>query len=445
MDLLQSFQDHIVKEKLFARGDRLLLAVSGGVDSVVLTDLCYRSGLEFVIAHCNFRLRGDESQRDADFVRGLAVRYDREVLVREFDTKAHAAARKVSVQVAARELRYAWFGELVDAGVARCVVTAHHLDDNIETLLMNFFKGTGIAGLRAMLPRQGIVVRPLLFASRSQLREWAAGSCLSWVEDSSNREDKYTRNFFRHQLIPVVEQAYPAALSNLSDNIGRFREIEIIYRQAIEERKKKLLELRGGEVHIPVEKLRKAEPLRTLVYEIIASFGFSSQQVDAVVGLLDSASGKYILSDTHRILKNRNWLIFSPLLTDEAAHVLVEEGDPEVRYGQGVLRLERVAPAKAGALDQGPAVALLDAGLISFPLLLRRWKPGDYFYPLGLRKKKKISRFLIDNKVSMADKEKVWVLEMDKKIIWVVGRRIDDRWKLGAGTKDVLRIEWVRG
>ena len=458
MDLLQAFKSFIVKERLFAPADRLLLAVSGGLDSMVLTELCDRAGLDFEIVHCNFQLRGAESQRDEEFVVRQAERFGRAVRVRHFDTADYALSGKVSVQVAARELRYGWFETLLSAGPARFVVTAHQLDDNIETMLMNFFKGTGIAGLRGMLPRQGNIVRPLLFARRGQLQEFAVDAGLPWVEDSSNLSDKYTRNYFRHQVIPLIEQVYPGALSNLADNLDRFREIETVYRQAIQVQTRKLLEYRGNEVHMPVEKLRKLSPLATLLYEIVTPYGFSPQQLDAIIGLLDSGSGKYVLSagHTHRLLKNRNWLIISPVETMEAANILVEEHDTVVRCKDGVLTLGHVALPAAldqgrlaasdqghrAALDQGPLVALVDAARVSFPLLLRRWRPGDYFYPLGMRKKKKLSRFFIDSKLSVADKERVWVLEMDKKIIWVVGMRIDDRWKLGPGTTNVLRIEW---
>jgi tRNA(Ile)-lysidine synthase len=303
------------------------------------------------------------------------------------------------------------------------------------------------------LPGQGHVVRPLLFATRAQLAEFAAGAGLNWVEDSSNRSDKYTRNYFRHQVIPLIEQAYPGALSNLADNLGRFREIEAVYRTCIDAQQKKLLEYKGNEVHIPVEKLRKLSPLATLLYEIMAPYGFSPQQLDAIKGLLDSDSGRYVLSAAggYRLLKNRNWLILSPLDMADAAHILVEESDAVVRCRDGVLKFGRIRlPAPIGSpmvglpevLDQGPLLALLDASRVRFPLLLRPWRKGDYFYPLGMRKKKKLSRFFIDNKLSVADKERVWVLEMDKKVIWVVGLRIDDRWKVGPGTRDVLRIGW---
>jgi tRNA(Ile)-lysidine synthase len=228
----------------------------------------------------------------------------------------------------------------------------------------------------------------------------------------------------------------------LNDNLGRFREIDVIYRQAIEAKKKKLLEFKGNEVHIPVLKLLQSETLGTMLYEILSPYGFSPQQAEACRELLHSSSGRYVASFTHRVLKNRNWLIISPLATRTATNVLVEEGADRVAFAEGTLRLELLAMDRVGGLDQGPKVALLDASAVQFPLLLRPWKNGDYFYPLGMRKKKKLSRFFIDNKLSLAQKEKMWVLEMDKKIVWVVGMRIDDRCRLGAGTKEVLRLEW---
>ncbi len=278
MDLLKDFKDFVAKENLFSPGGHLLLAISGGLDSVVLCELCHRTGLDFSIAHCNFQLRGAESIRDQQFVEQLGAKYNRRVHLKIFDTLAYATAGKLSIQVAARELRYAWFREILPPQAR--IVTAHHLDDNIETLLMNFFKGTGIAGLRAMLPRQGSVVRPLLFAGRLSLQQFADDQGLTWVEDSSNQSDKYTRNYFRHQIIPLVQKVYPAALQNLGDKIiHRFREIEQVYRHAIEQQKKKLLEHRRDEVHIPVLKLKGSEPLLTLVHEIIAPFGFSPRRL----------------------------------------------------------------------------------------------------------------------------------------------------------------------
>jgi tRNA(Ile)-lysidine synthase len=469
MDLLRSFRDFIDKEALFSPQDKLLLAVSGGLDSIVLCELCHQAGFEFAIAHCNFQLRGEESERDEQFVTALAARYQKELLIRRFDTTAYATGQKLSIQEAARDLRYGWFREILTDWQqqmviprARCwLVAAHHLDDNIETLLMNFFKGTGIAGLKAIQPRQGKIVRPLLFAGKTELSQFALDHQLSWVEDSSNISDKYTRNFFRHQVIPLIQQRFPGAMQNLAGNITRFREIETLY-----------------ETHIPVLKLKKTSPLSTLVYEIIQPFGFSPQQVNEVIALLDGGSGRYITSASHRILRNRDWLIISPLQPAGSGHILITTSQGQLDYGDGSLKWELLpvsaipftlsepqagtnAPSRSDAQvrpdpqptsrpqpqsrkSQAPVfdpVAWLDADAIQFPLLLRKWRQGDYFYPLGMKKKKKLARFFIDSKLSLSDKEKVWVIEMNKKIIWIVGLRIDDRFRVSPHTRNVLKME----
>jgi tRNA(Ile)-lysidine synthase len=477
MSLLNQFISFILKENLFSPKDKLLLAVSGGVDSVVLCELCNKAGFDFTIAHCNFQLRGAESERDEAFVRELAQHYKKHLLVKKFDTEAHALKNRVSIQVAARELRYEWFFEIIgnkqlaignekpvvssnnyeeisnsklkiqnsqlstpDSGLPTpdYLLTAHHLDDNIETLLMNFFKGTGVAGLRAMLPKQGVLVRPLLFSKKEEIKTFSEENNLKWVEDSSNESDKYSRNYFRHQLVPLVQKIYPSAMDNLADNLNRFKQMELLYRQAIDMHKKKLLEYKGNEVHIPVLKLKKTVPLESVVYEIIKDFDFSPAQVNELTGLLHSESGKYISSATHRIIKNRNWLIIAPLQASETAHVLIDSFN-DCPFADGTLKFKQM-PASQHNISVLNTIATLDIATIQFPLLLRKWKQGDYFYPLGMRKKKKLSRFFIDQKLSKTDKEKVWVLEMNKKIVWVVGYRIDDRFKITDNTKEVLTI-----
>jgi tRNA(Ile)-lysidine synthase len=284
-----------------------------------------------------------------------------------------------------------------------------------------------------------------LFASRIELEHFAGAEGLAWVEDSSNESDIYTRNFFRHQVIPLIRQAYPMVSGNLADNIDVFRDIETVYRRAIDAQIRKLLEHRGSEVHIPVWKLLKSEPLPTLIYELFTPYGFTPNQTGIGIGaLLHSPSGKYICSDTHRLLKDRRWLILSPLEGAAPVTVVIEKDRTIVDYANSRLQLEWLQDFEGQPSAESP-VAWLDAGQIDFPLLLRPWRPGDYFYPLGMRKKKKLARFFIDQKLSQAEKEKVWVLEMNKKIIWVVGRRIDDRFKLTNATRQVLRITVSKG
>lgn len=443
--LLDQFTSFIKKEHLFSQRDRLLLAVSGGVDSVVLCDLCKRAGFDFVMAHCNFQLRGEESERDEAFVRSLGEKHEKPVLVKRFDTEKIAREKKGSIQVIARELRYHWFAELIttssqeDKEVAPgWIVTAHHADDNLETGLMNFFKGTGIAGLRGILPRQQRIVRPLLFARKARLLQYAVEQGLKWVEDSSNETDKYTRNYFRHQLIPGLQQVFPQVEENLLNNIHRFREVEQLYREAVDRHKKGLLEKRDNEIHIPVLKWKKTVPLHTITYEIIREYGFTPHQTPEVIQLLDAVTGSYILSADYRIIRNRSWMIISPLPAEQSSVIAIGEEDQQVSFPGGVLQLKQMA---AGAPLSGSAqVAQLDAGEIRFPLLLRKWKAGDYFYPLGMPKKKKVGRFLSNLKTGLPEKENTWVLEGDKKLLWVVGKRIDDRFKITPATRSVLQI-----
>jgi tRNA(Ile)-lysidine synthase len=450
MDLLNSFLSHLASENLVTRSDRLLLAVSGGLDSVVLCDLCERSGFDFVIVHCNFQLRGQESDRDESFVRNLAARLKREIQVIKFETGKYADEKKISIQVAARELRYAWFKEILqewksssaELNKPAYVVTAHHLDDNVETLLMNFFKGTGIGGLHGIPQKKGYIIRPLLFARKQELEEYALANKLTWVEDSSNNSDQYTRNYLRHKIIPVLREGYPNLVNTLAENIGRFKEVEILYQQSIALHKKELLEKKGSEIHIPVLKLKKTSPRNTIAYEIIKDYNFSPDQVRDFLGLLESESGKYIQSVSHRIIKNRKWLIIAPNDPQQSVHVVINEpgsyrfvnGELIIREDPAPLQTPDVKNIKKGA-------EVLDADKVCFPLLLRKWRAGDYFYPLGMTKKKKLARFFIDNKLSRIDKEKIWVMESNKKIVMILGLRIDDRFKISKQTKNILNIE----
>lgn len=460
MSLPEKFKDYIKAENLFRPNDKLLLAVSGGVDSVVLCELCKLSGYNFVIAHCNFKLRGIDSERDELFVKKLAEKYQVDFLVKHFDTITIAQQQKKSIEETARDLRYEWFRELTtnnrqqttegiatlkmdDLGpssiVCRLILTAHHADDTIETVLMNFFRGTGIKGLRGILPKQKNIIRPLLFARKNELKDFAVNNRLEFVEDHTNAENDYTRNYFRNELIPAVKKVYPMVEENILQNIDRMMGVEVLYQQAIDLHLKKLLEYKGNEVHIPVLKLMKAKPLSAIIYEIIKHYGFTAHQITEVQMLLKSETGKYIQSATHRIIKNRKWLIISPTQTTKAENILIEENDSTLNFSAGIIDLKKLSIINY-LLSTDKSIASIDAKNIVYPLLLRKWKQGDYFYPLGMQKKKKISRFLIDQKLSLTQKENVWVIEMDQKIIWVVGMRIDDRFKISDNTKQILQL-----
>ncbi len=440
-DLQTEFEQFIRTERLFTRQQRLLVAVSGGVDSVVLAHLCRALEFDIELAHCNFQLRGAESMRDEEFSVQFAGMLGVPIAVKRFDTEAYAAAQKLSIQEAARELRYHWFEELMNEKGFFKLLTGHHADDNVETMLMNLFKGTGIAGLRGMLPLNARLARPLLFAEKNQIDAYARQHGLGYVEDSSNLSDKYSRNYFRLNLIPLAEKIMPGAVDHLREDIARYREVEVLYREAVDKRLKKLLVTKGAEVHIPVNKLKLMVPLRTLTFEIFSAFGFTTGQLDGIVKLMDSETGRFMESATHRLLLNRNWFILSPLSIEDASIYIIQDGQGELNFpGHKLLiREEGVSPGYLPPSD--PQVAQLDADLIQYPLVLRRWKEGDYFYPLGMQKKKKLARFLIDRKLSKIDKEGVYVLESAGRIVWVVGQRIDDRAKIRTSTSKVLTIK----
>lgn len=445
-DFLQRFESFLQKEQLLGGQYKLFLAVSGGIDSVVLCELCHQAGYPFSIAHCNFRLREEESERDEQFVQALAKDYGVEFYLKRFDTEAYREKHKVSVQVAARELRYQWFDELAAqsslvSGNRVFVATAHHRDDNAETVLMNFFKGTGISGLRGMKPQSGRIIRPLLFAGKEEIVAFAKEHSLAHVEDSSNDTDKYTRNFIRHQVIPLAQKVYPTVLENISDSINHFRDIELLYNQSVESYRKNLLESDGNDVIISVNKLANVNPLETVIYEIFKDYGFTAGQTRDIVALLRSGSGKYVLSSSHRVLRHRNNLILSPLQNNDEKLILISEDHREIDFTGGRLIISQKTIEKD--LPQFPAscsIAYLDRKEIEYPLVLRRWRKGDYFYPLGMQKKKKLSRFFIDQKMSLSQKERIWVIEMNGKILWIINHRIDNRFRITSTTKDVLVI-----
>ncbi len=441
MDLVERFVAHVNNNGLFDRGHTLLLAVSGGVDSVVLCELCRQAAFSFVIAHMNFGLRGAESDADEQWVRELAEQYKTEVRIRRVDTLAYADQHNVSVQVAARELRYNWFQELLRQGFGSRLLTAHHADDNLETVLMNFFRGTGINGLAGIPDRQEALIRPLLPFSKQEILEFARMRGLRWREDLSNQSDKYTRNYFRNVLIPLVEKVYPEAANNILRNIPRLKEAGQLYRQAVDAHLKKMVEPKGEEQHVPVLKLRRSEPLATIVFEWIRPYGFHAAQLPDVLGLLgEDAQGKYVQSVSHRLIRNRNWLILAPVGASKAGHILIEEGAPSVFWEDQVLTCKVLPAGEADLAAGGGSTACLDTAVLRYPLILRKWKPGDYFYPLGMTKKKKLSRFFIDQKLSVTQKEKTWVLESDKRICWVVGMRIDHRFRVREGSRMVLML-----
>ncbi|WP_190277377.1 tRNA lysidine(34) synthetase TilS [Taibaiella lutea] len=435
----------VLEEQLW-KHKKMLIAVSGGSDSMVLAALLKESGITIAIAHCNFGLRGEDSDLDEQLVNTWAKENNIEFYIKRFDIPEILKAKGGNLQETARELRYAWFEELRQEMNFDFVATAHHKQDSVETMLINFFKGTGIAGMHGILPQQGKIIRPLLQFTKDEIKEYATANNIPWREDRSNAKDDYTRNALRHQLFPVIESLFPNVLENLSGNTNRFREVELLYRESLERHTKKLLEQRQHDWYIPVLKLKKLQPvIQTILWELLQPFSFNPAQLKDIIRLQDAETGKYVESSTHRIIKNRDFLIITPNTTTESTHVLVERNDSVISTSNFSLALKEkdFRPLDMDSIKHlQPEELCIDLEKVTFPLLLRPKKTGDYFYPLGTNsKKKKVSKYLIEQKVPLHEKELVWVLESDKKIIWVIGMRADDRFKVNAATKKILSLK----
>lgn len=439
MQLRAGFVEFLKEWHLYDPSIRLLVAVSGGIDSVVLTHLCKQEGLNIAIAHCNFRLRGEESERDEAFVTGLAERYKAPLFIQRFDTADYAEKNKLSIQEAARDLRYNWFASLKQEHHFHYILLAHHLNDNIETLVMNFFRGTGLEGLTGMpVLRSSAFLRPLLFAERKDIELYAAENKLQWVEDSSNESSKYTRNYFRNELLPQLKKVYPSVESNLSDNIHRFQKTKDLFDMLVADLKKKLLTKVNDEVRIPVALLLRYHHT-SLIYEIIKEYGFGEKQVADVWQLCNSVSGKFIQNENYQVIRHRKWLVITPVLSEVKETIAIDQGEEGLTFALGNLRITSSGIGHF-KLKSDALLAQLDEKNLAYPLVIRKWKEGDYFYPLGMPKKKKLARFFIDQKLSKADKEKVWVLESAQRIVWVIGMRIDHRFRITEKTKNVVII-----
>lgn len=437
MSLLKKFQENWRRHGFNTIQQPVLLAVSAGSDSMVMAHLFLESAIPFAVAHCNFQLRGEEANKDEELVRNWCATNNIEFYNVRFDTAAKVEQWKKGVQETARILRYDWLEQIRSQHQYAAIATAHHANDNAETLLMNLFKGTGISGLHGILPENGRIIRPLLFAAKKDIAGYTQQYNVPYREDASNASDKYTRNDIRLNILPAIEKSFPNIITSLNNSIQRFAEVEELYKKAIEQERKKLLERRGKDYYIAIKKLLERQPLHTICYELFKPFGFATGQVQDIIGLLSSESGHYLISPTHRIIRDRDFLIITVFDTRQADFITIENIPLTLRAGDRQYKFKYTpAPAEIPADSN---MAYIDAAKLEQPLILRRWKQGDYFYPLGMgMKKKKLSRYLINKKIPLHDKENVWVLESNKRIVWVAGHRLDERFKVKPGTKEVL-------
>jgi tRNA(Ile)-lysidine synthase len=422
------------------KAKKYLLAVSGGIDSMVMADLFLQQQLEFSVAHCNFQLREEDSNLDEQLVIDWCIKNNIDYFIKRVDTKEYCAQHKCSIQVGAREIRYAFFDEICADKNIDFIVTAHHQDDTIETTLFQFFRGTGIQGLTGIPARNQKIIRPLLSYSKQQIVDYAAKFQVAFREDKSNLKQDYSRNKMRLHIIPQLEELYPAFKNNIANNIHRMNEVNEIYLQQIKNYKKKLIEQRGKDFYIPILKLKTITPLATILFELIKEFHFSYDQTLQVLQLLERQTGSLVASQSHQIIKNRNFLIVTEKNTQLSELILIDEGNTKIETQDFVMKLKSIRADKF-EINKGLKYCAIDAKLIEFPLLLRKWRTGDYLYPFGMTKKKKLSKVLIDAKIPLHEKETIWVVESNKKIVWVVGVKSDNRFRVSEKTQNVLCFE----
>lgn len=432
--MLEQFLNHINGHALCKPGNRILLAVSGGLDSMVMLHLFKKTNYPIAVAHCNFQLRGIESEQDEQFVadacQSLAIPFFR----KKFTTREYAKENRLSIQVAARELRYAWFAELMHDQKLEFLATAHHANDSLETVLLKWIHGSSLESFAGIPVRNKNVIRPLLFATRNQLSDFASENSIMWRSDSSNDSDDYQRNFIRHQVIPKLKEINPALESTFQHGLKKITgELEFLKNQ-LELWKREHVHEKSGQVLIDKAALLNASFSDSLLWRVVREFGFNINQCHDMMEAMQRQSGKRFIGTSHLLTLDREHIIISPY-DDAYEAVTIREKNENVVRGAWEISLSR---SKSKDISTNPTVALLDVDKIKFPITWRYWQPGDSFYPLGMENRKKLSDFLIDRKIPLANKNGISVLESAGEIIWVVGHRIDNRYKITPETKTVV-------
>lgn len=442
MLLLDGFEKYIEENELFTHDDKILLTVSGGVDSMVMMALTAAAGYRFGVAHCNFQLRGKESDEDEVLVEREAMRHGVEFYNKRFDTTGEMERTGESMEMAARRLRYAWFRELCDEHGYTAIAIAHHSNDSIETFFINMLRGTGLRGLTGITTQAGRIVRPMMFATRKDIHDYAVAHRIPFREDSSNRSTKYLRNKVRIGLVPMLKEINPQFTTIMRRNIARLSQAQDFINSAIDLVKGESLEHNGGIHTLRVSKIRPTLPRNYVIYEILNSeYGFKGDVVDALCHALDAdATGRRFYSREWVAVVDRGDVVIAPIDEGDSCETFVDRGVVRSYIGGSVLYYEYCNIDFIDTLDQGDNVALLDADKLKFPLRVRRWQEGDWFVPFGMSGRKKLSDYLIDKKVSMAEKSRQFVLLSGDDIVWVVGRRLDDRYAITRKTENVLKI-----
>ena len=440
--MLKNYTNHIHSQLPFLKEARLLIAISGGLDSVVLTHLCHVLKLDIALAHCNFNLRGAESDGDEDFVLELADNLDLDVYIERFSTEEFAKDNKLSTQMAARDLRYNWFSELADSLHFDYILTAHHADDNLETFLINLSRGTGLSGLTGIPEINENIVRPLLPFSREELETYAKDHNLKWREDSSNASDTYLRNKLRHHVIPVLKETNANLIQNFQTTVEHLKDTTDIVEESLRAvAKRAIVDLDEHKMVLDILPFKKANNPKAYLYEMFKDYGFTAW--DDILDLLEAQSGKQVFSEQYRLVKDRTHLILTHrndgvVKSSSDASFIIEKAAINIQTPAGTLSFE----AAAAVVGHQSHVIFVDQSKLKFPLTLRQWEEGDVFHPLGMKGKKKLSKYFKDEKLSLIAKENVWLLISEEKIVWVLNRRADERFKVTDKTSTIVKIEF---
>ena len=433
--MLETVHRYIEKNELLPTGCKVIVGLSGGADSMVLLDLLTLLGYHCVAAHCNFHLRGDESQRDADFVRRWCKDIDIPFRSIDFDTRQYAADRKISIEMAARELRYNWFEVIRQQEDAEAIAVAHHKDDSVETLLLNLIRGTGIRGLTGIRPKNGRVIRPLLCVTRSEIEEYLDERGIPAIFDSSNNDDRFLRNAIRLRVIPLLEQLNSSVKEAMHRTSQHLTEAEKVYTSAITEQTATLFQ--GGEINI--DALKRSPSPSSLLFEILTPLGFNPSVIEDITESINATPGKQFLGERYRVIKDRDAFLVTPLPETEIANVYTVEEDATSLNKPMMMQIRSLEMPVV--VEKHKSTLTVDRDLLRFPLLLRRWQAGDWFIPFGMKGRKKLSDFFTDRKMNLRDKEEVWVLLSGEDLVWIVGERPDNRFRVTEKTKRVLQIK----
>lgn len=438
--MINQIRTYIHRHQLLCEGRPVVVGLSGGADSVALLAILVRLGYDCIALHCNFHLRGEESQRDERFAEEFATQTLRIPFYKiDFDTEKYVADHHLSIEMAARELRYGWFEQMRQQLKAQAIAVAHHRDDSVETLLMNLVRGTGIRGMVGIRPKNGYVVRPLLPVSRQDITAWLSAHQYAYVTDSTNLSDVYTRNFIRLRVLPLLEEINPSVRQSIARSAEHLSAVEAIYQATIEKARQEVM---VSDCCLSIAALMKFPSPEAILYELLKPFGFTRLVSDDLFHSLTGESGKIFYAKEYRLVKDREYLMLAARQQEEMPDCFQLEEEEGVCHYPIELSWHKTVLTKQFQFEKDRSIAYLDADKVSFPLILRRWKEGDWFIPFGMKGRKKVSDYFTDQKLNRFQKEQTWILCSGDDIVWIVGQRSDNRFRITSDSQNILMLKF---